>query len=265
LLLASSTDTQTKENDNHMSSKKKTAVPATTPTSPTPASPAAPPSPPPTTTVVTGTANGSNHATKVDLQALYQAVIAGLLAFYAPTDTFLMKSGTFTRDELITQFQTFVVAIESTKASYQQWRGDIQAERALELVVAPLRVGVRGMAQARFGKDGVQLLQFGFTPAKVVQRTAESKVLAAARAKATRAARGTKGSKQKLEVQGTVTTVTIGKPAPSVQAASVPATPTAPAANAAATAPAPATAPAAPAVAAPAPTPAAPVAGTPQH
>jgi hypothetical protein len=206
---------------------------------------------------VTGVANGSNHATKVDLQAQYQSVISGLLAFYAPTDTFLMKSGTYTRDDLVTKFQTFVAALETTKSSNQQWRQDVQTERLLELEVTPLRVGVRAVAQTRFGKDGTQLLQFGFQPAKVPVHSPASRVLAAAKAKATRAVRGTVGKKEKAKLQGTVTTVTVGTPAPQAgnpspapvasaapAAGNAPVTPAAPPA----TAPAPAT----PAVAAPA-------------
>lgn len=228
-----------------MTAHKKTTAPVTPAApaaTPTPAAPPNPPSPPTPSTVsptVTGVANGSNHATKVDLQALYQSVISGLLAFYAPTDTFLMKSGTYTRDDLVTKFQTFVAAIETTKSSNQQWRQNIQAERSLELEVQPLRVGVRAVAQTRFGKDGAQLLQFGFQPAKVAVRTPASKVLAAAKSKATREARGTQGKKEKAKLQGTVTTVTVGTPAP--QAGTGATAPTAPA-------PAPAT----PAVAAPA-------------
>ena len=51
-----------------------------------------PPGPPParpgrTTTLITTTANASNHGTKVDLQAsIIEAVIFGLLTYYAPTD-----------------------------------------------------------------------------------------------------------------------------------------------------------------------------------
>jgi hypothetical protein len=175
-----------------------------------------------------------------------------------------MKSGTYTRDDLVTKFQTFVAAIESTKSLYLQWRQGIQAERSLELEVQPLRVGVRAVAQTRFGKDGTQLLQFGFQPAKVPVHTPASKVLAAAKAKATRKARGTLGKKEKAALQGTVTSVTVGTPAP--QAGSGATAPAAPAAGSApatpAAPPATAPAPAMPAVAAPA----APVtAAPPQH
>jgi len=175
-------------------STKKTSTPSTTSTSnatpaitPAPATPAVINSPPPP--LVTGTANASNHGTKVDLQAMYQAVIAGLLAYYQPGDQFLMKAGTFTRDELVDQFQGFVAAAEKTKADNQVWRQDVQSERELQLTVQPLRAGVRGIVQARFGKGGAQLLQFGFPPAKPAVRTAASKLLAAQKAAATREAR----------------------------------------------------------------------------
>src|SRR5271170_6463372 len=46
---------------------------------PPPASPATPPAPP--TSLITTTANASNHGTKVDIQASVQAVIFGLLTY----------------------------------------------------------------------------------------------------------------------------------------------------------------------------------------
>jgi hypothetical protein len=237
-----------------MPRRKKPAVTplAATPTSPAPAPAPAPAQPAPTanptapqTPQITGTASANNHTTKVDNQALYQAVITGLLAFYAPTDTFLIQSVTYTRDELITRFQAFIAAVEQTSSGYQQWRQDVQSERALELGVAPLRVGVRGIVQTRFGKQGLQLLQFGFQPAKVAVRTPASLVLASAKAKATRQARGTQSPKQKQAIHGTVTTVTVGSSDPptaasagsaaasaSSGASSAPATSGAPAASA---------------------------------
>ena len=71
-------------------------IPATTAVTPPAASPPAPetapptpPAPPGATTppLITGTANNANHGTKVDLQALYSSLIAGLLAIYQPTDS----------------------------------------------------------------------------------------------------------------------------------------------------------------------------------
>jgi hypothetical protein len=216
---------------------------------------------------------GATRRSKVDLEAQFQALIAGLLAYYQPSDPFIMSDGTYTRDQLIARFQAFVSAAEHTKSDYQTWRTDVASEQALLTQVLPLRAGVRGIVQARFGKQGPQVLQFGFTPAKTPVRTAASKALAAQKGAATRKARGTLSKKEKAAIHGTVPTVTAGAPAPQAgssttapaasAASNAPATPAASAAPAPVAAPAPAPAPATPAVAAPAPTP--PATNTPQH
>jgi hypothetical protein len=183
-----------------------TAVPAASPTPapvPTPATPA--PSAPP----VTGVANGNNAGTKVELQTSYLALIAGLLANYQPNDPFVLASGTMTRDELIASFQSFVTAAETTKSSNATWRQDVQNERAIEATVAPIRADVKNVLVARYGKSGATLTQYGFAPQKAAVRTTLSKTTALAKAEATRKARGTKGSVQKLAVTGNVTGVVI--------------------------------------------------------
>jgi len=239
-----------------------------------PAQPAPVASPPPA--LITGSGSttsstGSTHATKVDVQAQYQAVIAGLLAYYQSTDMFIMSDGSYTRDQLVARFQSFVASVEQTKSSYQTWRTYVAAEHALELQVQPLRTGVRGIVQARFGNRGAQVLQFGFTPVKVAVRTAESKALAAKKAEATRLARGTVGKKKRATITGATTPAAAPAAPAAPSAATAPATaspspsptaPATPAANAATSmVAAPAPAPATPAAAAPEP----PAPATPQH
>ena len=72
-----------------------------------------------------GRARARNSPATPGLEAQCQAVIVGLLAYYQPTDTFLMSDGTFTRDQLIARFQAFVAAVEQTKSDYQIWRTDV--------------------------------------------------------------------------------------------------------------------------------------------
>jgi hypothetical protein len=198
-----------------VASKKPNAVqpPVTTSAASPAAAPASPPpSPPNQSSLITATANGSNHGTKVDLQAVYQAVVNGLLTFYSPTDIFQMAAGTYTRDELVGEFQTFVEAAQTTKANNQQWRAAIQTERTLELHVRELRSGVRGITQARFGKAGAQNLQFGFTLPTPVKKSAETKAVAVAKSKATRAKRNTLGSVQKKDIKGNVNVALVVTP-----------------------------------------------------
>jgi hypothetical protein len=137
-----------------------------------------------------------------------------------------MKSGTYGRDELIGQFQKFVGLAEKTKQAHLAWRDAVQAEREFEVQVRPLRQGVRGIVTVRFGKDGTQLMQFGFAQGKQPKKTAATKAEAVTKTKATRVARGIKGKKQRKAIKA--------------PAAAAPSGPTAPAAGA----PAPATPPA---------------------
>jgi pyruvate dehydrogenase E2 component (dihydrolipoamide acetyltransferase) len=174
---------------------------STTPAPATPA-PATPPATPPPPLVTAAAGSSATHGTKVDVEASYQALIAGLLALYQPTDVFQLKSGTFTRDEIVAQLQTFVAAAETTKASNQVWRSDVQAEAAVEITVRPIRQGLRGIAQARFGNDGAELLKLGFAMAKTAKRSAAVKAEAVVKAAATRVARGTVGKKKKLAIKG---------------------------------------------------------------
>jgi hypothetical protein len=233
------TETQQKKEGVQMATKKKTAsAPATAPAaSPTPAVTAPPTAATATaasqTPPITGVANGSNRGTKVEIQTSYLALIAGLLAYYQPDDEFLLEAGTVTRDELIDSFQQFVGTAEATKTSNQAWRDNVQTERAAERVVSPLRAGVKSILEGRFGKGGMQLVKFGFTPAKAGVRTTAAKTAAVEKSKATRVARGTKGSAQKKEITGDVTGVVITPVTTGTAAPKLPA----PAANASNAAP----------------------------
>lgn len=163
--------------------------------------------------LITATANGSNHGKKVDLQATYQAVIAGLLEFYNPTDVFQMASGTYTRDELIADFQQFVTAAQNTKESNAQWREDIQTERQLEQHVKVLRKCVKGVVTARFTDNGAQLLKFGFTLPKPRKRSAKTMAAAVEKGLATREKRQTLGKVQKKDIKGNVNVQLVVTPA----------------------------------------------------
>ena len=192
---------------------------------------------------VTGVTPVSGRGTRVQVQTSYITFIAGLLAFYEPADVFALATGNLTRDEVIAAFQAFVSTGEATKTANQAWRDAVQAEHAELEKVAPIKAGVQAIVKARFGKQGSQLLKFGLSPGKARALTTTTLAASVAKAKATRAARGTKGKVQRTEAKGNVTGVVITP---------VTAGPAAPAAASAETA-----ATATPASAAPAPSPAA--------
>jgi hypothetical protein len=185
------------------------------------------------TPAITNVANASNNGTKVALQTSYVALIAGLQALYQPSDILQLSTGDQTRDELIAEFQQFVQAAEDTKASYKAWRGDVQSERAVLAEVSPKRAAIRTTMEGRYGKGSTQLMQLGFTPRKPSTKTVQAKAAGVVKGKATRAARGTRGSKQKLAITGNVTGVVI-TPITSTENVAAPANEPAPAATAAA-------------------------------
>jgi len=158
---------------------------------------------------ITGPANGSNNSTKVSLQTSYAALIAGLTAYYQPGDVLQLPTGDETRDEVIADLQTFVQAAEDTKAAYLAWRAAVQKERTIELALRPEKQAVQSVVIGRFGRASTTLLKFGIQPRVPVVRTVAAKAEANAKSEATRKARGTKGSKQKLDVTGNVTGVVI--------------------------------------------------------
>jgi len=194
----------------HKTAVTPAAIPAASPT-PAATPPPVPPLPnqSPQAPPVTGVANGGNTGTKVEIQTSYLALIGGLMAYYQPGDEFQLPAGVMTRDQLIAQFQQFLAAAEATKTSRLVWRSDVQTERAAEMSVRPLRACLKSTLEGRFGKTGTQLTKFGFTPVKTGVRSTASKTAAVAKAKATRTARGTRGSVQKQEIVGNVTGVII--------------------------------------------------------
>jgi hypothetical protein len=186
-----------------------TAATSTTGQAPTPPATQAQTTTPATPTV-TGIATATGRkAAKTDLQASYVALIAGLQSIYQPTDVFQLETGDETCADLVADFQGLVSASEKTKASNKVWRADVQAEKQVLTAVAPKRVALVRVLHARYGTTGAQLLQFGIAPQQPHKASAKALVAGQAKAEATRQARGTKGSKQKLEVSGNVTGVTI--------------------------------------------------------
>ncbi len=80
------------------------------------------------------------------------------------------------------------------------------AEQAAQAQVGPILLAFKRLVLAAFANATQTLADFGLTPPKArAPLTAEQLAARAAKAKATRAARGTTSKKQKLAVKGNVT------------------------------------------------------------
>jgi hypothetical protein len=107
------------------------------------------------------------------------------------------------------------------------WQDAVKADRDERAQSQALVNGVRQSLQSAYADSADTLGKYGLKPRKPRVVSTDAKVAAAAKAKATRAARHTMGSKQKAQIKGTVEV-----PVTSLPASSQPGTPAAsPAAN----------------------------------
>jgi hypothetical protein len=178
-----------------------------------------------------------NHMAKKTAQltvAEYQALITGIPK-YLPNGTFMVSGQTLTA----TQAVTFLQGLHDTSAATIAAKGALQQARDQD-VVSEAQNGVvareiRDTIALMFSNAAGTLAAFGLTPRKPPKPLSpEARVAANAKAKATRAARGTKGKVQKAAIVGNVTGVTITPVvAPTAQPAAVASTPPSSAASSA--------------------------------
>src|SRR5580692_1232167 len=164
--------------------------------------------------------------TKAAALALLQALIAGTQKHF-PSGTFTLGNTTYTTASLTQLFQSLITAMAAQTVAQSNAKDAVAATHGLQAQVDPVILIYTRFLQATFASATQTLTEFGLAPRKVpAPRTAEQKAAAAAKAKATREARGTTGKKAKLAVKGNVTGITVTPitvqpaPAPSAQPAS---------------------------------------------
>ena len=125
----------------------------------------------------------------------------------------------------ITAMQAATAAKAALSAAAKAVQGELTSTGALIKAV-------KQALRALFAHDATTLATFGLAPTRVPAPKPATKVAAAAKAKATRVARGTKGKKAKLALTGNVTGVTVTPvttseaPQPAQAAPSAPSAPT---------------------------------------
>jgi hypothetical protein len=138
---------------------------------------------------ITGVAVTGHKGSKLALAAAYSALVAGLLANYAPTDTFDIAGKSYTRDDLVTLFNSFIQALQTSKSNRQTWLSSVAAADQLEAEVTPLRTGVLAIVGASVGKTSTTMEQFGVRARKVGKPSAATQAAAVAKRTATRKAK----------------------------------------------------------------------------
>ncbi|MDP9000698.1 MAG: hypothetical protein M3O46_11365 [Myxococcota bacterium] len=152
-------------------------------------------------------------ATKLNIKgnvvALAQQLIAGTNKHLANTAQVMLVGGSFTPAQVTEKLQALVklrndvdAAKASTKARLAVEKTDMPALRVfMDAFVSFVKAG--------FGTAPDVLADFGLHPKARTPLTAEAKTAAAAKRKATRAARHTTGAKKKKSVKGAVTGIIV--------------------------------------------------------
>jgi len=158
---------------------------------------------------------------------------------HSQTITSLVIGGTsLTTAAIIGILQARLDAANAAQSTRAAWLNAVKADKDERAKTRTFRAGLRQALQVAFAGSIDALADFGLTPRKPRVVTPEKKAAAAAKAKATRAARHTMGKKQKAEIKGTVpATAPATSPAASAPAAQPVTAPVAPAIPVAPTAP----------------------------
>jgi hypothetical protein len=137
--------------------------------------------------------------------------------------------------ELEARIQKDIDASDATDQAKAAWVAQVQAERTGRTQVDPLLRGIKQYVLLNWGESkeaSTTLEDFGYTPRKPRTVKPQTKVTAAAKAKATRTARHTVGPKKKLAIKGTVSATTAPEAAATATTPATPATASVPAATA---------------------------------
>jgi hypothetical protein len=155
---------------------------------------------------ITTTTKATSQA---DTLAQLQALILGLQK-QLPSGQFTLVSTVFTTPALVTALQGTVATLTALSAAHAALKVALAAWDAEDAKMGPVVLALRRTLQSMYVNAPDTLLGFGLEPRKVpAPRTAAEKAASAAKARATRAARGTTSKKQKLTVSGNVTGITI--------------------------------------------------------
>jgi hypothetical protein len=154
---------------------------------------------------------------KASALASLRALIAGTQK-NSTSESFTFGNATYTAASLVQMLQHLVDATTAHDVAQAKVKDVFLALRDAKAQVSPVLRAYRRYLVAKYGNATETLADFGLKPPKArAPRTSEQKAASAAKARATREARGTTSKKQKAQIHGVV-------PAPA-QPAPVPSTP----------------------------------------
>jgi len=153
------------------------------------------------------------NSTLNSLAARYAKAISGIQKHLATTTSLVLDGATYSSTDLVTLFTSWAAAVTLVTTTKAQWQAAVLAEHTLRTKLQSLWLALQAYARNQYGADPATLADFGYSPAKKAQKDPATLVAAAAKAKATRAARHTLGKNQKKDITGATTAPSTSPPA----------------------------------------------------
>jgi hypothetical protein len=153
--------------------------------------------------------NTKSPNTKATVLANVQAIIEGTTKHF-PNASFTIGTTAYTSASVIQALAGLENAMKARNAAESSAKDAISAEHATAAQVSPILRVYKRLVLATFANATQTLADFGFAPPKArTPLTTEQRAVSAAKARATRVARGTTGKKQKKAIKGDVTGVIV--------------------------------------------------------
>jgi hypothetical protein len=141
------------------------------------------------------------------IQARDAQIIAGIGKRLQSVQTLVLLGTAYTPAQLTALFQSQINSAKSIAALRSQLSDALQSDVALAKQISTLVKALKAYVMNAFGNTSEAFGDFGFAPEKVPgAKTPLVKVVAAAKLRATREARGTTGKREKEQTKGTAPT-----------------------------------------------------------
>ncbi|MHB8417634.1 MAG: hypothetical protein ACYDCL_06135 [Myxococcales bacterium] len=152
-------------------------------------------------------ATQAKSITPTKLETELSEMDAGVLKDIPAKTSLTLNGSAMTATQIDTQIKSYLSTIQAADTAKQQYQTALVARRDIQLEARDFYLQLKKVIVAFFGAQSAQLADFGLKPAKAkVPRTSAQKLVTAAKAAVTRAARGTMSKKKKAQITPTVGT-----------------------------------------------------------
>jgi hypothetical protein len=155
------------------------------------------------------TTNHMSSTNQTKQLAADQALIDGLEKHTSDIKSLVLGTQTIQNADLVSRIQALITSAKASAAARVTYLEAVASNRSARAAQLQFLKDLKQTLRARFSTSPTTLADFGLTAHTRAKPTPTTQVAAAQKAKSTRAARGTKGSKQLSEVQGNVTGVVV--------------------------------------------------------